>query len=135
MWLVRNFLIAALAVLTAYLTLRFTRRYMRYEVSGSSMLPSLRPGDWVVAERHFMWQSLPEIGEIVLARDPREEQRVLVKRVARSDVDEGLWLLGDNATASTDSRTLGAFPHEMLLGRVRWRYWPPPLGRILSLVK
>jgi nickel-type superoxide dismutase maturation protease len=115
--------------------LRFTRPYIRYEVSGSSMLPALRPGDWVIAERHFGCLPLPGIGEIVLARDPREDRRVLIKRVARRDGDEGLWLLGDNAAASTDSRTLGAFPPEMLLGRVRLRYWPPPLGRVHRIVK
>ena len=36
-----------------------------------------------------------------------------------------VWLLGDNASNSTDSRTYGAVPAAMIKGRVFCRAWPP----------
>ena len=114
----------------AWVGLRLARRYVRYEIAGASMHPALRPGDWVIVDRRAYEGRPPRAGEVALARDPREGRRALVKRVARLEPDGRLWLLGDNAGASTDSRALGAFAAEALLGRVCWRYWPPPLGAV-----
>ena len=108
--------------------LRLAGRFTRYEIAGESMLPTLRPGDWVIVDRRAWADHEPREGEIVLARDPRQPDRALVKRIRVREPAGDLWLLGDNARRSTDSRTLGAFSAEALLGRVRWRYWPPPLG-------
>ena len=124
----RVVLIAA-AALIALAAARLARRFRRYEIAGVSMLPALRPGDWVLVDVGAFRTRWPRPGEVALAMDPRLEQRTLVKRV--DAVDGGLVrLLGDNAAASTDSRTLGSFPADLVLGRVRWRYWPPPLGSI-----
>ena len=90
------------------------------------MLPALRPGDCVIVDR----AARPRAGEIVLARDPRDAARTVVKRVARCEAGGALWRLGDTRAASTDSRAVGAFAPELLLGCVRWRYWPPPLGAV-----
>lgn len=108
--------------------LRLARRFSRYEIAGESMLPTLRPGDWVIVDRRAWADHEPREGEIALARDPRDPRRTLVKRIRAREPNGDLWLLGDNARRSTDSRTLGAFQPESLLGSVRWRYWPPPLG-------
>jgi nickel-type superoxide dismutase maturation protease len=105
------------------------RRFIRYEISGDSMLPALAPGDFVVVDTFWRSSWQPASGEIVLARDPREEQRTLVKRVELVEVEGACWLLGDNAPHSTDSRTFGAISRQDIIGRVRWRYWPAP-GRI-----
>ena len=107
---------------------RLAGRFTRYAIAGESMLPTLHPGDWVIVDRHAWAHGKPREGEIALARDPRDAGRTLVKRIRVREPGGDLWLLGDNARRSTDSRTLGAFPPEALLGRVRWRYWPPPLG-------
>ena len=104
------------------------RRFTRYEIAGESMLPALRPRDWVIVDRLAWERSEPREGEIALVRDPRDPRRTLVKRIHVREPGGDLWLLGDNAAASTDSRTFGAFPPDALLGRVRWRYWPPPPG-------
>ena len=106
--------------------LRLAGRFTRYEIAGESMLPTLRPGDWVIVDQRAWADHEPREGEIVLARDPRQPERALVKRIRAREPAGDLWLLGDNSRRSTDSRTLGAFPPEALLGRVRWRYWPPP---------
>jgi nickel-type superoxide dismutase maturation protease len=95
------------------------------EVQGSSMAPTLLPGEWLVVERRTYTRRRPRLGEIVLAADPREPSRELIKRVARVDEESGLIeLAGDAPDASTDSRTFGAIPIENIRWRVLARYWP-----------
>ncbi|MBI2765855.1 MAG: nickel-type superoxide dismutase maturation protease [Chloroflexi bacterium] len=92
------------------------------------MVPTLAPGDYLIADRRAYRARVPRVGDIVLARDPREAARTLVKRVAAADggrVD----LRGDNAGQSTDSRAFGRVEPGAVIGRVRWRYWPHP-GRV-----
>jgi len=110
----------ALVVALAAIALSL-RRFTRFEVIGRSMAPTLEPGDWLLAER----RRRPIAGDIVLARDPRDPARTLVKRVAAVDAD-GVWLAGDNPAESTDSRTFGPVPRSNIIARVRWRYWPDP---------
>lgn len=100
------------------------------EVRGRSMAPSLLPGDRLLVVR---MHRAPRAGDVVLAPDPREPRRELVKRVALVE-SGGVDLRGDNVAASTDAR-VGP-------DRVRWRavlrYWPPNrattrLGRLRAL--
>jgi nickel-type superoxide dismutase maturation protease len=84
------------------------------------MAPLLRPGDRVVAVRGLSARP----GDVVAAADPRDRSRLLVKRIVSHGVDGGVVLAGDNAGASTDSRTFGAVPSQLVAGRVIWRYWP-----------
>ncbi|MEM7246429.1 MAG: signal peptidase I [Acidobacteriota bacterium] len=105
-----------------------------YRVEGDSMLPALERGDRLLVEKLSRRLGAPEPGTIVILRSP--EGAVLVKRVAAAPdgqtVPEGeLWVLGDNAAASRDSRHFGPVPGEQVVGRAAWRYWPPGrIGRI-----
>jgi len=103
------------------------RRYPRYAVTGVSMLPTLRDGDWVVVDRSAYSRRPPAPGEIVVAADPRGPARAIIKRVA-AVTPEGVELAGDNTGWSTDSRDYGPVPMELVTGRVCLRYWPP--GRL-----
>ena len=94
-------------------------RLGRVEVCGESMLPSYRPGDWLVVGVRWPVSS----GCVVVARDPRQRERLVVKRILRRE-PAGWWLAGDNPDESTDSRTYGAVPDDLVLARVLWRYWP-----------
>ena len=89
------------------------------EVRGRSMLPTLRPGDRLVVVRG----DRPQAGDVVLAPDPREPRRELIKRVASVE-PAGVTLRGDNPAASTDARTFGTLPHPSVRWRVVGRYWP-----------
>lgn len=83
------------------------------------MAPTLLPGDRLVVVRGG-----PQVGRIVLARDPRHHRRELIKRVADLDAT-GAWLIGDNPALSTDSRGLGTIPRSAIGWRALVRYWPP----------
>jgi nickel-type superoxide dismutase maturation protease len=88
------------------------------------MEPALRAGDWIV-----VWELSrpPRVGEIVLVRDPRKPENLMLKRVA--DVADGACtVLGDRPEDSTDSRTFGPVPLANVLGRAFFRYGP--IGRI-----
>ena len=102
------------------------RRYLDVvEVRGRSMAPALWSGD-----RLLVIRGGSRVGDIVLARDPRDPGRELIKRVARID-RSGVVLRGDNPAASTDARTFGIVPANAVGWRVAWRYWPPArVGRV-----
>ncbi len=91
------------------------------------MAPALLAGDRLLVERRTFEGRAPFVGEVVLAPDPREPSRELIKRVAAVDLEAGVAeLRGDAPEASTDSRVFGAVP----LASIRWRavarYWPLP---------
>jgi nickel-type superoxide dismutase maturation protease len=88
------------------------------------MEPALRAGDWIVVSS---LSRAPRAGEIVLVRDPREPDRLLLKRVAVV-ADGACTVLGDRSEESTDSRTFGPVPLANVLGRALFRYGP--IGRI-----
>jgi type IV secretory pathway protease TraF len=76
------------------------------------MLPALRPGQVVVAVR----QRKAHAGYVVIFSHDGLEK---IKRVALVS-SGGIYMLGDNATASTDSRQFGDVPHAQLIAKVIW---------------
>ncbi|MFZ0080945.1 nickel-type superoxide dismutase maturation protease [Trebonia sp.] len=99
---------------------------LRVEVAEQSMLPALRPGDWLLARRTRRIRP----GQVVLAWHPSRPGFLLVKRAVRR-VEGGWWLQSDNpAAGAVDSSRFGPVPEEKIVGRVLVRYWP--LRRSLS---
>ncbi|MEO5986520.1 MAG: nickel-type superoxide dismutase maturation protease [Candidatus Limnocylindria bacterium] len=97
------------------------------EVRGASMEPTLHPGDRLLLVR---LQGVPRAGQVVVARDPRDPSRELVKRVAVVD-ERGVELRGDNPSRSTDGRAFGRVPISAVRWRAVVRYWPRQrLGRL-----
>ena len=83
------------------------------------MLPELVPGDrlLVLPTRRV------RRGDLVVLRDPRDQNRTMVKRVAAID-GSLVTVAGDNQDASTDSRHFGPVPVRSIRGRVLYRYHP-----------
>ena len=93
------------------------------------MEPALREGDWllVVPPRRVARE-----GDVVLLRDPRERDRLLLKRVASVSA-EGVTVAGDHTEHSIDSRHFGTVAHDDVIGRAAFRY--APLSRLGPLAR
>jgi len=94
----------------------------RVAVAGRSMEPTFRDGDWLLVRSV---ERPPRPGEVVVARDPRRPERLIVKRVL--DVaDGGVTVRGDHPdpAESTDSRQYGPIPAAAIVGRPVLRYAP-----------
>ena len=92
----------------------------RVAVTGPSMEPTVRDGDWLLVRR---LSRPPRAGEVVVAADPRAPGRLLVKRVAAVE-GAGVTIVGDHPAASTDSRDFGPVPLAAVVGRPVLRYAP-----------
>ncbi len=84
---------------------------MLRRVVGRSMEPILREGTIILVRCR-----VPQVGDIVMAW---QNDREVVKRVQGLSV-EGVFLVGDNRGASSDSRTYGPVRESDVLGVVIW---------------
>lgn len=91
------------------------RRWFR--VSGRSMEPALSDGEFVLVNTVAFQKKRPAVGDVVVAKHPYRSDAVLIKRVTQIE-GQRVELLGDSASQSTDSRTLGRFSVQTLMGRV-----------------
>jgi signal peptidase I len=95
----------------------------RVAVEGHSMEPTLHDGDWLLVDADAYRCYSPRAGELVLAADPRESRRLIVKRVRRIEPDGSLVLVGDHP-AHKEEAGLPPVPRSALRGRPWLRYWP-----------
>ena len=93
-------------------------RRLRFRVSGHSMEPILNSNDVVLVRR----QTVFALDDVVLARHPYRTDVRIIKRISGFDSDGRMYLEGTNPSESTDSRTLGYFAPELLVGRVTSRF-------------
>jgi nickel-type superoxide dismutase maturation protease len=115
--IVRPLALIGSALAAATVVWRFGFR--RITVSGPSMIPTLDEGDRVLVRR----VRRVRVGDIVVADDPLMSDRVLIKRVA--DISTaGVFVVGDNAGASRDSREFGPLPTGAIWGVAWYRYLP-----------
>ena len=99
-------------------------RHLRVAVTGESMAPTLREGDWLLCRRVGPAYAVRP-GDIVVLERPDRRGLLLVKRAVRREAD-GWWVEGDNTAASDDSRTFGVVDERLVLAHGIARYWPHP---------
>jgi nickel-type superoxide dismutase maturation protease len=98
-------------------------------VSGQSMAPTYNDGDWLLVRyvkgKNGKGKSPYKPGDVVVVYRKINESAAapsyLVKRIKEISPD-GIFLLGDNQAASTDSRLWGAVAHQEVIGKVLLRY-------------
>ncbi|XP_037082495.1 mitochondrial inner membrane protease subunit 1-like [Pollicipes pollicipes] len=105
--------------------------------TGPSMEPTISSHDVIVTEKISPLRQRIAAGDIVVVRSPSSPRHNICKRVtavagervgARGQhlVPRGhLWLEGDNAANSNDSRSFGAVPAGLVRGRALLKLWPP----------
>lgn len=90
-------------------------------VRSHSMEPTLRPGEFFLLWKAAYWWRRPRVGELVVVRCPWTEKRLVKRLVAappgRTVPDNHVWVEGDNAARSVDSRHFGPIPTGSILGR------------------
>ena len=82
-------------------------------VEGDSMLPNLKNGDGVLINS----DEKVAVGDIVLAKHPFKKSVNILKRISEIDENGNYFLVGDNPSESTDSRTFGALSAKHILGK------------------
>jgi signal peptidase I len=149
--------VAVAAALAGWAVTRW-RGMFRAAVQGHSMVPTLLPGQFLIAARarrirrgdvvvlRFAEPGIEAVKRVVGL--PGERVRVVAGRVevngrplhephAHGEGASGEWsvgageylVMGDNRESSTDGRAYGPAPREAIVGVVRFRYWPKA-GRI-----
>ena len=86
----------------------------KYICEGKSMNPTLKDGEVVLVDR----EAGIEVGDIVVAKHPIEQNGEVVKRVARINERGHYFLIGDNPDDSEDSRHYGAVTRDYIKGKV-----------------
>ena len=88
------------------------------------MLPTLRPGDYLMVNRLAYVASAPRKGDVVVVKGRTGAPARQIKRVADLPGEE-VYVQGDNPDGSTDSRDYGPVARSSIEGKAWLRYWPP----------
>ncbi|MGI9605176.1 MAG: nickel-type superoxide dismutase maturation protease [Acidimicrobiales bacterium] len=99
------------------------RRRQRFVVAGSSMQPTIEPGDVVLVDTTAYRAAIPANDDVVVLRHPRNDELAIVKRVHYVDDFGRTYLLSDNNSEidAEDSRRFGLVEPHNLVGRVTSR--------------
>ena len=88
------------------------------------MSPTFNDGDWLffrVISRIDAKRVQRLVGKVVVIERESYPGVLLIKRVTKVD-QAGIWVEGDNKSASTDSRQWGVLGSPEICGRVLFRY-------------
>ncbi|PPQ72717.1 hypothetical protein CVT26_003012 [Gymnopilus dilepis] len=118
-------------------------------MSGPSMLPTLANSGEVIIEDCLTYRLFPHKlarGDLIILESPIAPGRMICKRIIGLPGDTicvdptgqyapstehvvvpkgHIWISGDNAAASRDSRMYGPVPIALVKGRLFARIWPP----------
>lgn len=93
---------------------------MRFVVFGNSMAPTFAANDKLFVSKLLYKIMSPKVDDVVVLTDPRDK-RLILKKVDGVFGDK-YFVVGENLTESTDSRTFGAVNKRQIVGKVLFRY-------------
>ena len=88
----------------------------KYRITGKSMVPTFMEGDIVLVNRMAYLFTKPQLNDIIVLRDPRNQSKV-IKRITKISHD-CYFVEGDNKKESTDSRVYGEIERKAIIGKV-----------------
>ncbi|MEL6814173.1 MAG: nickel-type superoxide dismutase maturation protease [Cyanobacteria bacterium J06598_3] len=92
----------------------------RFCIDGNSMLPTLTPGEDVLVVP-VSPSTVLSPGDIVVCFHPLQPSRRIVKRISETFYDGSCYVLSDNASAGSDSRSFGVVGRDLVIGKVTSR--------------
>jgi len=102
-------------------------------VHGDSMIPNFENGDYLIVDEVSYQFRRPERGDVVVFRYPKNPSQFFIKRIEGLPgetvgnitlASDEYYVLGDNTTASSDSRYWGPVKENLIIGRAFLRLWP-----------
>jgi signal peptidase I len=150
------FVSCALVVLPALVVWMRANLAQPFHIPSASMAPTLLPGDKVFADMHYNCHGCQPVqrGDVAIFTNPNDRTQYYVKRIVALPGDRVLvqagqvvvngapsaadltvppgqvYLLGDNAAHSVDSRQLGPVPLPDVVGRVRQIWFSRADGQV-----
>jgi len=98
-----------------------------YFVPSMSMYPTLKPGQFILVDTWLYINEPIRLGDVVVFKQKkasgRQQTSWLVKRIANwpeGEIEQNglFYVLGDNSSASHDSRRFGGIKQESIVGKV-----------------
>ena len=106
-------------------------------VSGASMEPVFDNGDYLIIDEFSYHFRKPQKDEVIVFHYPLDPSKFFIKRVVGLPGEtiefdgkkvvlgeNEYFVMGDNRTASSDSRIWGSVPENFIIGRALVRLWP-----------
>ncbi len=103
--------------------------YSIYFIPSHSMQPALEPGDVILVESKRLDTKNWQIGDIVVFADKEKSDLFFTKRIAtkpdhlKHSSEALFFVLGDNVSQSSDSRTMGMIHRGQFRGKVEMVLW------------